>query len=60
MAYYHNYITSEVFNSEPYTLSSDIYSYDKIIIRKAPFYERRRNINLALEVIMDSDQNLEK
>ncbi|RGB32985.1 kinase-like domain-containing protein, partial [Rhizophagus diaphanus] len=48
------YIAPEVLNGEPYTLSSDIYSFGVIITElssgKPPFYKRKHDINLALEI----------
>ncbi|PKC00088.1 kinase-like protein [Rhizophagus irregularis] len=48
------YIAPEVLNKEPYTLSSDIYSFGVIMAElssgKPPFYERKHDISLALEI----------
>ncbi|GBC46790.2 kinase-like domain-containing protein [Rhizophagus irregularis DAOM 181602=DAOM 197198] len=48
------YIAPEVLNGEPYTLSSDIYSFGVIMAElssgKPPFYERKHDISLALEI----------
>ena len=48
------YIAPEVLNGEPYTLSSDIYSFGVVIAElssgKPPFYKRKHNISLALEI----------
>ncbi|RGB42192.1 kinase-like domain-containing protein [Rhizophagus diaphanus] len=48
------YIAPEVLNKEPYTLSSDIYSFGVIMAElssgKPPFYKRKHDINLALEI----------
>src|SRR5436190_4904332 len=48
------YIDLEVLNGEPYTLSSDIYSFGVIMAElssgKPPFYKRKHNISLALEI----------
>src|SRR5205814_8881423 len=48
------YIAPEVLNGEPYTLSSDIYSFGVVMAElssgKPPFYKRRHNTSLALEI----------
>ncbi|UZO01163.1 uncharacterized protein OCT59_012267 [Rhizophagus irregularis] len=48
------YIAPEVLNGEPYTLSSDIYSFGVIMAEvssgKPPFYKRKHDNNLALEI----------
>jgi serine/threonine protein kinase len=48
------YIAPEVLNKEPYTLSSDIYSFGIIMAElssgKPPFYKRKHDINLTLEI----------
>jgi serine/threonine protein kinase len=48
------YIAPEVLNGEPYTFSSDIYSFGVIMTEissgKPPFYNRKHDINLALEI----------
>jgi serine/threonine protein kinase len=48
------YIAPEVLNKEPYTLSSDIYSFGVIMAElssgKPPFYNRKHDIGLALEI----------
>jgi serine/threonine protein kinase len=48
------YIAPEVLNKEPYTLSSDIYSFGIIMAElssgKPPFYKRKHDINLVLEI----------
>ncbi|UZO13290.1 uncharacterized protein OCT59_004793 [Rhizophagus irregularis] len=48
------YIAPEVLNGEPYTFSSDIYSFGVIMTElssgKPPFYKRKHDINLALEI----------
>ncbi|GBC02099.1 hypothetical protein RclHR1_04450007 [Rhizophagus clarus] len=48
------YIAPEVLNGKPYTLSSDIYSFGIIMTEvssgKPPFYERKHDIDLALEI----------
>jgi serine/threonine protein kinase len=48
------YIAPEVLNKEPYTLSSDIYSFGVIMAElssgKPPFYNRKHDISLALEI----------
>ncbi|GES72878.1 kinase-like domain-containing protein [Rhizophagus clarus] len=48
------YIAPEVLNREPYTSSSDIYSFGIIMIElsfgKPPFYNRKHNLNLALAI----------
>ncbi|CAB4430527.1 unnamed protein product [Rhizophagus irregularis] len=48
------YIAPEVLNKEPYTLSSDIYSFGVIMAELSsgnpPFYERKHDISLALEI----------
>ena len=48
------YIAPEVLNSEPYTLSSDIYSFGVIMAEissgKPPFHNRKHDISLALEI----------
>ncbi|RGB31169.1 kinase-like domain-containing protein, partial [Rhizophagus diaphanus] len=48
------YIAPEVLNEEPYTLSSDIYSFGVIMAElssgKSPFYKRKHDATLALEI----------
>ena len=48
------YIAPEVLNGEPYTLSSDIYSFGVVMAElssgKPPFYKRKHNTSLALEI----------
>src|SRR6185369_14676953 len=48
------YIAPEVLNGEPYTLSSDIYSFGVIMAElssgKPPFYKRKHDASLALEI----------
>ncbi|RGB34895.1 kinase-like domain-containing protein [Rhizophagus diaphanus] len=48
------YIAPEVLNGEPYSLSSDIYSFGIIMAElssgRPPFYKRNHDINLALEI----------
>ncbi|EXX53191.1 Pkh1p [Rhizophagus irregularis DAOM 197198w] len=48
------YIAPEVLNKEPYSLSSDIYSFGVIMAElssgKPPFSERKHDISLALEI----------
>ncbi|CAB4430525.1 unnamed protein product [Rhizophagus irregularis] len=48
------YIAPEVLNGEPYTLSSDIYSFGIIMAElssgKPPFYKRKHDTTLALEI----------
>ncbi|EXX55139.1 kinase-like domain-containing protein [Rhizophagus irregularis DAOM 181602=DAOM 197198] len=48
------YIAPEVLNGEPYTLSSDIYSFGIIMTElssgKPPFYNRKHDISLSLEI----------
>ncbi|CAB4433015.1 unnamed protein product [Rhizophagus irregularis] len=48
------YIAPEVLNGEPYTLSSDIYSFGVVMAEvssgKPPFYKRKHDNNLALEI----------
>ncbi|GBC46813.2 kinase-like domain-containing protein [Rhizophagus irregularis DAOM 181602=DAOM 197198] len=48
------YIAPEVLNGEPYTLSSDIYSFGVIMTElssgKPPFYERKHDTTLALKI----------
>ncbi|CAB5389667.1 unnamed protein product [Rhizophagus irregularis] len=48
------YIAPEVLNGEPYSLSSDIYSFGIIMVElssgKPPFYKRKHNTTLALEI----------
>jgi serine/threonine protein kinase len=48
------YIAPEVLNGEPYTLSSDIYSFGVVMTEvssgKPPFYNRKHDPNLALEI----------
>jgi serine/threonine protein kinase len=48
------YIAPEVLNKEPYTLFSNIYSFGVIMTElssgKPPFYKRKHDINLALEI----------
>src|ERR1044072_1468743 len=49
-----SYIAPEVLNGEPYTLSSDIYSFGVVMAElssgKPPFYKRKHDISLALEI----------
>ena len=48
------YIAPEVLNREPYTLSSDIYSFGVVMAEvssgKPPFYKRKHDTSLALEI----------
>ncbi|RGB32996.1 kinase-like domain-containing protein [Rhizophagus diaphanus] len=48
------YIAPEVLNGEPYTLSSDIYSFGVIMTElsfgKPPYYNRKHDISLVLEI----------
>src|SRR5438045_1646020 len=48
------YIAPEVLNKEPYTLSSDIYSFGVIMAElssgKPPFHKRKHDASLALEI----------
>src|SRR5581483_10850706 len=48
------YIAPEVLNGEPYTLSSDIYSFGVVMSElssgKPPFYNRKHDLNLALDI----------
>ena len=48
------YIAPEVLNGEPYTLSSDIYSFGVIMAEfssgKPPFHKRKQDTSLALEI----------
>ena len=48
------YIAPEVLNGEPYTLSSDIYSFGVVMAElssgKPPFYKRKHDTSLALEI----------
>ncbi|PKC65878.1 kinase-like protein [Rhizophagus irregularis] len=48
------YIAPEVLNNEPYTPSSDIYSFGVIMAElssgKPPFYDKKHNYNLALDI----------
>ncbi|EXX63907.1 Cdc15p [Rhizophagus irregularis DAOM 197198w] len=48
------YIAPEVLNGEPYTLSSDIYSFGVIMAElssgKPPFHKRKHDTTLALEI----------
>jgi serine/threonine protein kinase len=48
------YIAPEVLNKEPYTLSSDIYSFGVIMAElssgRPPFYNRKHDASLALEI----------
>ncbi|RGB41385.1 kinase-like domain-containing protein [Rhizophagus diaphanus] len=48
------YIAPEVLNGEPYTLSSDIYSFGVIMTElssgKPPFYKRKHDLSLTLEI----------
>ena len=48
------YIAPEVLNKEPYTFSSDIYSFGVIMAElssvKPPFHKRKHDISLALEI----------
>ncbi|EXX55926.1 Cdc15p [Rhizophagus irregularis DAOM 197198w] len=48
------YIAPEVLNKEPYTSSSDIYSFGIIMIElsfgKPPFYNRKHDLHLALAI----------
>ncbi|EXX61550.1 kinase-like domain-containing protein [Rhizophagus irregularis DAOM 181602=DAOM 197198] len=48
------YIAPEVLDKDPYTLSSDIYSFGVIMAElssgKPPFYDRKHNLSLALDI----------
>src|SRR6266496_2650274 len=48
------YIAPEVLNGEPYTLSSDIYSFGVVMAElssgKPPFHKRKHDASLALEI----------
>ncbi|GBB97336.1 hypothetical protein RclHR1_02970011 [Rhizophagus clarus] len=48
------YIAPEVLNGNPYTSSSDIYSFGIIMAelssRKPPFYDRKYDLNLAIDI----------
>jgi serine/threonine protein kinase len=48
------YIAPEVLNKEPYTLSSDIYSFGVVMAElssgKPPFHKRKHDASLALEI----------
>ncbi|POG81693.1 kinase-like domain-containing protein [Rhizophagus irregularis DAOM 181602=DAOM 197198] len=48
------YIAPEVLNREPYTLSSDIYSFGVVMTElssgKPPFHKRKHDISLALKI----------
>ncbi|RGB37019.1 kinase-like domain-containing protein [Rhizophagus diaphanus] len=48
------YIAPEVLNGEPYTLSSDIYSFGVIMTElsseKPPFYDKKHDLSLALAI----------
>jgi serine/threonine protein kinase len=48
------YIAPEVLNGEPYTISSDIYSFGVVMTElssgKPPFYDRKHDLSLALEI----------
>ncbi|PKC00353.1 kinase-like protein [Rhizophagus irregularis] len=48
------YIAPEVLNNEPYTPSSDIYSFGVIMAElssgKPPFYDKKHDYNLALDI----------
>ena len=48
------YIAPEVLNGEPYTSSSDIYSFGVVMAEvssgKPPFYNKKHNLNLALAI----------
>ena len=48
------YIAPEVLNGEPYTLSSDIYSFGVVMAElssgKPPFHKRKHDISLAIEI----------
>jgi serine/threonine protein kinase len=48
------YIAPEVLNEEPYTSSSDIYSFGVVMTKlssgKQPFHKRKHNASLALEI----------
>ncbi|RGB32989.1 kinase-like domain-containing protein [Rhizophagus diaphanus] len=48
------YIAPEVLNGEPYTISSDIYSFGVIMTEissgQPPFYNRKHDVNLATEI----------
>ena len=52
--FYHIYIAPEVLNEEPYTLSSDIYSFGVVMAELSsgnpPFYKRKHEASLALEI----------
>src|ERR1043166_509229 len=49
-----SYIAPEVLNGEPYTLSSDIYSFGVVMAEvssgKPPFYDRKHDFNLSLAI----------
>ncbi|EXX74792.1 kinase-like domain-containing protein [Rhizophagus irregularis DAOM 181602=DAOM 197198] len=49
-----SYIAPEVLNGDPYTTSSDIYSFGVVMAElssgKPPFYERKHGLSLALEI----------
>src|SRR5436190_9759475 len=48
------YLAPEVLNGEPYTLSSDIYSFGVVMAElssgKPPFHKRKHDISLALDI----------
>ncbi|GBB97125.1 hypothetical protein RclHR1_02920010 [Rhizophagus clarus] len=48
------YVAPEVLNREPYTLSSDIYSFGVIMTEsssgKPPFYNRKHDVSLVLDI----------
>ncbi|CAI2195010.1 15443_t:CDS:2, partial [Funneliformis geosporum] len=48
------YIAPEVLNGEPYTLTSDIYSFGVIMAELStvnpPFYDRKHYVSLALDI----------
>ena len=48
------YIAPEVLNGEPYTLSSDIYSFGVVMTElssgKPPFHKRKHDISLTIEI----------
>ena len=48
------YIATEVLNGEPYTVSSDIYSFGIVMAElssgKPPFHKRKHDISLAIEI----------
>ena len=58
------YIAPEVLNKEPYTLSSDIYSFGVVMAelssRKPPFHKRKHDANLALEICNGLEKELLK